>query len=402
MEQRERTFAQKASPPTGGWSPRFWVGATFGALWRVYARNRFKVAPSLLIVALLDLVLAANNSLWAFIERRRFGHLVAQTKLVGAPVFIVGHWRSGTTLLHELLALDPRHTYPTTYACISPSTFLLTEENAHRFDFMKPKQRPMDAIPVEWDSPLEDEFALCNLGVPSPYETIAFPNDGPRNQAYLDLVDLPAPERKAWMASLDHFFRKLTLRDPKRLVVKSPTHTYRIDTLLEMYPDAKFVHIVRDPYRIYASTMHLWRAMWAKQGFQRPHYDGLEEYVLSNYEHMEARIAATRSLVPAGQWHEVRYEELIEDPIAGLERVYEALDLGDFAPARTRVAAYLGVRRAFPKGGHTLDDAARAKVDARWMPLAARYGYGDDERVVRTSGIVPVAGSEEDSGTAAA
>ena len=89
---------------------------------------------------------------------------------------MIGHWRSGTTLLHELLVRDPRHTYPDTYACFAPNHFLVSGWWMKPcLKVLLPSQRPIDNMPAGWDHPQEDEFALCNMGVPSPYLTIIFP-----------------------------------------------------------------------------------------------------------------------------------------------------------------------------------------------------------------------------------
>ena len=100
-----------------------------------------------------------------------------------------------------------------------------------------------------WDRPQEDEFALCNMGVPSPYLTISFPNRPPQCDEYLDLAGLSPRRRERWKRGLMWFLKCVTLRQPKRIVLKSPQHTCRVKTLLEMFPRARFVHIVRNPLR---------------------------------------------------------------------------------------------------------------------------------------------------------
>jgi hypothetical protein len=90
-------------------------------------------------------------------------HRIEQWLLVGwrvkkelaqPPLFVLGHWRTGTTLLHELLALDTRHTCPTTYECFAPSHFLITEGAAIKlFGFLLPSRRPMDNMPIGWTLP---------------------------------------------------------------------------------------------------------------------------------------------------------------------------------------------------------------------------------------------------------
>ena len=98
-----------------------------------------------------------------------------------------------------------------------------------------PKQRPMDNMAAGWDCPQEDEFALCNMGMRSPYLTIAFPNHPPQNQEYFELRDVPARQRIRWKRGLTWFLKCLTVRTPRRIVLKSPPHTFRVKVLLEMF-----------------------------------------------------------------------------------------------------------------------------------------------------------------------
>src|SRR5262249_50881069 len=149
--------------------------------------------------------------------------------------FIIGHWRTGTTLLHEMVTLDPRFACPTTYHCLNPNHALLTEGLADVcLRWMLPSRRPMDNMPMGWGRPQEDEFALCMLGLPSPSLTTASPNRPPQDQAALDVETLPPRQRRAWKEAFVGFLRRLTFRDPRRLVLKSPTHSCRIGTLLEL------------------------------------------------------------------------------------------------------------------------------------------------------------------------
>ena len=87
-----------------------------------------------------------------------------------------------------MMVLDEQHTSPSTYACLAPSHFLLTEEFARQWlNFLLPEHRPMDNMPIGWERPQEDEFALANLGIPSPYLKIAFPNEPDHYPEYLTL-----------------------------------------------------------------------------------------------------------------------------------------------------------------------------------------------------------------------
>src|SRR5262249_28130411 len=143
-----------------------------------------------------------------------------------------------------------------------------------------------------WDRPQEDEFALCILGVPSPYLRIAFPNRPlDDDDDALDLCMLSPRLRKRWINAFLRLMRELTFHNGGNgLILKSPPHTCRLPPLLEMLPDARFVHIVRDPYVVYPSTLNLWRSLYRQQGLQRPTFSTLPEYVLQPFVRMYDRL----------------------------------------------------------------------------------------------------------------
>src|SRR5437879_854487 len=89
----------------------------------------------------------------------------------------------------------------------------------------------------------------------------------------------------------------------------------RIKVLLELFPQARFVHIVRTPYVVMPSTLHTWRTLHRVFGLQQPTFAGLEQQVLHNYLHMFTKLEETRGLVAPGRFYELRYEELGQDPI---------------------------------------------------------------------------------------
>ena len=97
-------------------------------------------------------------------------------------------------------------------------------------------------------------------------------------------------------------------------MLKSPPHTARIPTLLELFPDARFVHIVRDPRVVFPSTVNLWMSMARNHGLRRPVWPGLEEKVLREFRVIYDRLEEARPLLKPGRFHELRYEELVLDP----------------------------------------------------------------------------------------
>jgi hypothetical protein len=368
------------------WAPRFWHGMGHGTWLKLLARNRFAISPSCWFLAASINSATILNSFAGVFTRLMFSHRAQATRLADPPLFVLGHWRSGTTLLHELLILDERHTYPNTYECFAPHHFIWTEWFVPPLlRKLLPSTRPMDAMAAGWERPQEDEFALCNLGIPTPYLAWAFPRHGPVADEYLDLVGLSHAERERWKAALKSFVQYVAAMRNRRIILKSPTHTARVKTLLEVFPDARFVHIVRDPLALFPSTVRLWNTLSQVQGLQTIG-EGLtwvERQVLDTFARMYERFEQDRDLIPEGRLAEVYYEELIADPVGQMRSVYEQLDLGGFAEVEPKIAQYADEHSDYRPGRYNLSPSTTERVRRHWAPYFERYGYnvGSRDRV---------------------
>ncbi len=240
------------------------LGTDFFGWIRVLVKIRFYVALNKIPLAVLITVTSFFNTLLFWIEWAVFGFWVSKIKINEPPVFILGHWRSGTTLIHELIGLDRRHVYPTNWDCFVANHFLLTGW------FLKPllkrllpDKRPQDNMPVEFDLPQEDECALSCLGAPSAYMHFFFPKN---RQAYYSLHDIEKQsksDQKRWQRIYLWFLKRVIYTRPGRLISKSPTHAFRIKTLLRLFPEARFVNIIRNPYHVVNSTLNLYKSVSA-------------------------------------------------------------------------------------------------------------------------------------------
>ena len=378
MSKARSIHLSKARPQrVRRWAPRLWMGCDLRSWWRLLRRYHFAVEPRYAHIAAIDTLASVLNSALAAVERLAYADRVARTAIDPEPVFILGYPRTGTTLLHELLALDPRHAAPTVYECVMPHHFLLSQGSGRTFArLLMPNRRPADNMAFDCDSPFEDEFALCLLGARSPYEAIAFPNAAREVPGLLDFDALLPDEAQWWRETLLAFLRKVSFNHPGcRLVLKSPPHTARIRVLLELFPRARFVHIVRNPVHVFPSTMHMLRTLFRTQGFQRRRDDGLEEAVLAGFEYAYACIERDRPLFGPGQFHELRYEDLLREPVAELGSLYAALGL-ELAPETVAsVQAYFASRRDYRTNALQLTPAELERVRRRWAPVIARYGY---------------------------
>jgi len=326
------------------------AGITAGAWWRLLRENRFAVSPAYWHRAAFVSALSVLNSGYAWREVRRYGAAIAATRVKQPPIFILGHWRSGTTHLHNLLAQDAQFAFPNTYQVVNPATFLTTEQvNARRFAWLVPKPR------------VEGKMWLC---LPPPQEEGGAPAP-------------PAPDRAAWKAALLHFLKKLTLlHGQSPLLLKSPSHTAKIRLLLELFPDARFVHIHRHPYEVYQSQLKFADTVLWYTYLQRPDRSQLSEEILERYRALFAAYFHDQPLIPAGHFHELSFTELESDPVGALRRTYGALGLAGFDRAQPGLERYVGTLRDYEKNRFApLDAATRARVDAVAAPCFERWGY---------------------------
>lgn len=356
--------------------PRMWAQMHSGAWLRLLARNRFEIDPDLRAGALLATVQGLGATALGRVQGLLCGRTLAATR-VEDPLFILGHWRSGTTFLHEVLASDGRWAVPTFLTCTFAQHVLLTRPLLERTVRLPPGlKRPMDNIAMEPHSPWEDEFALVALGQPSPYSQYAFPNRPRPYPEYLGLEGLTPVALASWKAAFMGFLKVLTRLEGRPALLKSPTHTARLKVLAPMFPRARYVYLVRHPYDVIPSMIRTMAALNGALGLQRPANRDLEERVLEDYATLLRCLEEGRPLVPAERFHEVRFEDLAADPMGRIERLYAALGLDGFESARERLAARVAAMSGSrPAARPPLRDDLAARLREVCAATFERYGY---------------------------
>jgi hypothetical protein len=313
---------------------------------------------------------------WA--ERLRYGGRLDRMELRQAPLFVVGHWRTGTTHLHNLLSHDPQFGFVSTFQTLAPSSFLLGRHTLRPLVARSmPKTRPMDNMALSADLPQEEEFAMCNVTPHSFYVGWYFPRRiRELFDKYVIFRDADPDMVREWERHYLELLKKATLQcGGRRLVLKNPANTGRIPQLLHLFPDAKFLHIRRNPYAVYKSTVNLHRSTYATIGFQDVTTAEIEENVLHMHAALTRRYFETRDLIPPGNLVEIAYEDLEARPLAVLEEAYGRLGLPGWQEARPAVAAYLATQAAYEKNRFTMRARDIARVEEHLRFALDAWGY---------------------------
>jgi hypothetical protein len=294
---------------------------------------------------------------------------LAQANLRDAVV-VLGYWRSGTTLLHELLCLDKRYTYPTTHACMNPHHFLFSEAGVLARGGST-TQRPMDEMEVSAASPQEDEFALLSLGARSPYEALLIPAILPEALKLTDPKDLSPQEEKHWREVFLNFLAGVSVRGAGRpMILKSPTHGARVSTLRELLPDARYLVIIRDPVTNFESVVRMWRKMFETYAIGPiPPDDAIREAVLGDRPRFEAKLAASTADLPSNRFAAITYESLIANPVGVIDQLYQRLELGDFEPVREAIVAETNRRSGYQAKGSLPSEQWQQRINREWAAI---------------------------------
>lgn len=362
-------------PQNTEWTPHMWEGFGFYGWMRMLWRNGYAVHPRYWWVAAIVMVVSTIHSICWLLQETFWRHRINKVSQPTDPIFILGHWRTGTTYLHELLTRDPRHAFPNTYQCMEPNCFLLAERFTKLFmPFLMPKRRPMDDLETGWDRPQEDEFALCMMGQPSFYSHVAFPNRRPADFDAIDFRGYDVSAQRQWGRALAWFLRRIAYLHPgKRLVLKSPPHTARIPALLRQFPNARFVYINRDPYRVFDSTVRLWKALSRNHSLQASDLSQVEGVVAEAGQRLYAAYESGKQMLPSGRLFELRHEDLLADPLAQLQAMYAVLELGDFEPARGPVMEYLASQSGYQPTKAAISSETKARVERNWPDVVSAF-----------------------------
>ena len=314
---------------------------------------------------------------WRAAERLAVRRRLEQVQ-VQPPIIVIGHWRSGTTYLHDLLAADPRFGFVSGLQAFHPSTCVLGRNAAARLaERLAPPNRPLDNMAAGPRLPQEEEFAVAGLTYASFYHAIPF------RRRELDLFDrfgsfdTASPDDvAAFTAAWNSVLRKATLlSDGLPLVLKNPVSMARMPMLRRLAPGTRFVHIHRHPYEVLPSALHAARVSNDFWGLQHLDDEQLRRGVLALYSRAVTRYLKDRQDFTDDVVIDVAFDDLLADPHGQLQRIYATLGLGPYEVARPRVEVHLATQRGYERNTYSLEQRDRESVAQEWGFAADAWNY---------------------------
>lgn len=334
-------------------------------------------------IALFYLKLLLQEPL-RILEEVNYAHAIRDHHIVKDPIFIIGHWRSGTSFMQYLLGHDEQFGYMNKFQVVFPDIFLYSES------FLKPliskipqtfkltRDAQNMSINLDLDSPSEIEIALSTMISPaSLHWGHIFPQKARGYfDKYLFLENTRESELNRLKRDYSHLIKKISLgQEGKQLIIKSPGNAARIPFLLDLFPNAKFIFIHRNPYDTFYSSKKLWLTMLDNLAMQQISTEQMEDEIIRTYTKLMSSYLQQRGQVPEGQLVELRFSQLIADPVKKLAKVYNTLGLDGYHPAVNRFKQFLGDKTSGKSDTYRYEDRIVDRIHSEWSFVFREWDY---------------------------
>ena len=345
------------------------AGANLQTIFSLLIQNNFHVSIPYIPRILYSFLLSSALSFFRRKEENFVKKIDNNIIFEKPPLFLLGHWRSGTTYLHNVLSKDDQFGFFSTFDAYLPGVFLTGEKRLKPLVASSiPKKRPMDDVAMDADLPQEDEYALGGTSVYSYYNGWIFPRNMDVYNKFVLLDDVKENVIGDFKNKYMHLLKKASYKNQgKQLLLKNPSNTARIKILLDLFPDAKFIHIQRNPYHQYLSMIRFMKLVIPLYCIQNPpSFDVIEQKMMNLYIEMYKKYFNERELIPKGNLVEIRYEDFISDPFSETKKIYESLSLEGFSYAERAIKDYILTQSEIKTANYKINDNIRNKVYSSW------------------------------------
>lgn len=311
------------------------------------------------------------------LEKAIFTSSLPTVEDIAPPIFVLGHWRSGTTHLYNTMVKADTFSYVDPIATGLPWDILgMARILRPLLERTIPRDRYIDNIPVTADAPQEDEIALASMTPVSFYHAIYFPS---KFHEHLNRGLFPdewtEEERCSRENAFRHFMLKLSYRDKKQLLIKNPVYTGCPDFIRSVFPNAKFIHIHRNPFEVFLSMRNFYQKLLPVFALQPYEHLDIEDIVLQTYSKMMHRFEQETAGLKAPDFVEIGYEELSNNPLGSLEKIYSDLQLDGFSSAKPAFENYLGSVSGYRKNVFKGTPDMAQKVQIQCAHFIEKWAY---------------------------
>jgi len=293
-------------------------------------------------------------------EHWRYRRKIKNFQLTATPIFIIGHWRSGTTHLHNIICQDPKMGYVTTFQSVFPENVFPGFGRWLFKSFMKlliPTSRKGDNVKLGVEYPQEEEFVLGRNHDNSFYDMWYFPR---KTMYFFDKYLLGMGATAKNKANFRHDYYRMIKKAMINLnrtwfISKNPPNTARVPALLEIFPNAKFIHIYRNPVMVLLSTRHFFSKIMPPLQMHTISDEDRNEMIYELYKKTMDSYFRNAPLIPKENLVEVRFEEFDHDPLGTIQRVYEDLNISGFEESKARFEVYVDSKKDYKKNTYKID-----------------------------------------------
>ena len=351
------------------------AGSTTSVLFRVLKGHY--IAPRYYLKIGITTIFVFISSAFHWPDRLVFNKKVKNFSFEEAPLFIIGFWRSGTTLLHNLLSKDPDSGFVSTYQAVFPNNLQSTLVLKNFMRLFMPKKRWGDNVRMSVNHPQEDEYALSNITHQSFYHFFYFPSMYQSLYTrYTRFDSLSAKEMDEWKLN----YRKLVIKalittNGKQAVLKNPVNTGRMLKLLEIFPGAHYIFLIRNPVLVYLSAKKFFSALFPSVNLEEFSIDQISQMILDVYVRLLDDYLADKEHVPQGKIIEIRYEMLQENPIAEVEKIFKEFDFKNFQELKPVFMEFLATQKAHKVGTYTIEKTELDRVLNHLEFAMKHWGY---------------------------
>ena len=353
------------------------LGSTIRNVVKLLFINWFRIHPKYYYRLFMTFLISGSLFPARVIQSLKYDRKIKKTKITNDPIFIIGVWRTGTTFLHYLMTLDEQFGYQTNLLTYLPHAGLNPRKFVKKLAvFGLPETRPMDNVKLSVEKPGEEEFPIALESQLSFYHLWMFPRRVSYFSKYLTFNDCKESKTRRWKKRYCRLIKKITFaNNGKQLLLKNPPNTARIKLIKELLPKAKFVYLYREPYTLFASTIHLYKKLLTNFSYQKWNEEKIRNDILRIFNTIQEEYESSKMALQENELIEIRYNDLINNPLKMLENIYNRLEIRGFEKISEKAQKYIDEQKIYETNKHELEKRIIEDVNNNWAEYRKKYGF---------------------------